>query len=85
MVRVNLMATVLFGIVSTTSLRLSMRGKYKNEIVEWNWPRIFLNKRLRCARADELELYSSTTLPVKRRHQLTMSRFYSSCSGIVGG
>ena len=36
------------------------------------------------ARADELELYSSsTTLPVKRRHQL-MLRFYS-CSRIVGG
>ena len=45
----------------------------------------FQNKRARYARADELELYStSTTLPMKRRHQL-MSRFYSSCSRVVGG
>ena len=42
-------------------------------------------KRVRYARADELELYSSrgTTSPVKHRHQL-MLRFYS-CSRIVGG
>ena len=46
----------------------------------------FQNKRARYARTDELELYSSsTTLPMKRRHQPTMSRFYSSCSRIVGG
>ena len=45
----------------------------------------FKTRRMRYARADELELYSgsSTTLPVKRRHQL-MLRFYS-CSRIVGG
>ena len=35
MVRVKLiMATVLFGMVSTTSLSLSMRGRYNNEIAE---------------------------------------------------
>ena len=40
-------------------------------------------RRVRCARADELELYiSSATSPVKRRHQL-MFRFYSSHT--VGG
>ena len=46
---------------------------------------VFKTRRvMRYARADELELYSSsTTLPVKRRHQL-MFRFYS-CSRIVGG
>ena len=37
---------------------------------------VFKTRRVRYARADELELYSSsTTLPVKRRHQL-MLRFY---------
>ena len=53
---------------------------------EWKWPSISQNKRVRYARrADDLELYnSSTTLPVKHRHQ-PMSRFYSSCSRIVGG
>ena len=35
MVRVNLMATVLSGMVSRTSLSLSMRERYKNEIIEW--------------------------------------------------
>ena len=35
MVRVNLMATVLCGMVSRTSLSLSMRERYKNEIIEW--------------------------------------------------
>ena len=45
---------------------------------------VFKTRRVRYARADELELYSSsTTSPVKRRHQL-MLRFYS-CSRIVGG
>ena len=45
---------------------------------------VFKTRRVRYARADELELYSSsTTLPVKRRHQLIL-RFYS-CSRIVGG
>ena len=40
--------------------------------------------RVRYARADELELYSSsTTSSVKRRHHL-MLRFYS-CSCVVGG
>ena len=44
----------------------------------------FKPRRVRYARADELEFYSSsTTLPAKRRHQL-MLRFYS-CSRIVGG
>ena len=38
---------------------------------------IFKTRTVRYARADELELYSSsTTSPVKRRHQL-MLRFYS--------
>ena len=45
---------------------------------------VFKTRKVIYARADELELYSSsTTLPVKRRHQL-MSRVYS-CSHIVGG
>ena len=50
-----------------------------------NSNQVFKTRRVRYARADELELYSSssTTLPVKRRHQL-MLRFYS-CSRIVGG
>ena len=33
-VRVNLMATVLCGMVSITSLSLSMRERYKNETIE---------------------------------------------------
>ena len=53
-----------------------------------NSHQVFKTRRVRYARADELELYSYTsinskTLPVKRRHQL-MLRFYS-CSRIVGG
>ena len=52
-----------------------------------NSHQVFKTRRVRYARrADELELYSSsssTTLPVKCRHQL-MLRFYS-CSRIVGG
>ena len=46
---------------------------------------VFKTRRVIYARADELELYScsSTTAPVKRRHQL-MLRFYY-CSRIVGG
>ena len=46
---------------------------------------VFKTRRVRYARADELELYnsSSTTSPVKRRDQL-MLRFYS-YSRIVGG
>ena len=42
-----------------------------------NSHQVFKTRRVRYARADELELYSSsTTSPVKRRHQL-MLRFYS--------
>ena len=50
-----------------------------------NSHQVFKTRRGRYARADELELYSSssTTLPIKRRHQLIMLRFYS-CSRIVG-
>ena len=49
-----------------------------------NSHQVFKTRRVIYARADELELYSSsTTSPVKRRHQL-MLRFYS-CSRIVGG
>ena len=45
---------------------------------------VFKTRRVRYAKADELELSSSsTTSPVKRRRQL-MLRFYS-CSHIVGG
>ena len=45
---------------------------------------VFKTRRVRYAKADELELYSSSTSsPVKRRHQL-MLRFFS-CSRIVGG
>ena len=42
-----------------------------------NSQQVFKTRRVRYARADELELYSSssTTSPVKRRHQL-MLRFY---------
>ena len=41
-------------------------------------------RRVRYARADELELYSSsTTSPVKRRHQLMLK--FSSSSRVVGG
>ena len=58
---VRVMATVLFGMVSTASLSLSMRGRYKNEIVEWKWPPVFQNRRVRYARADELELFSSSS------------------------
>ena len=51
-----------------------------------NSHQVFKTRRVRYARADELELYSSssTTLPVKRRHQLLLLRFYC-CSRIVGG
>ena len=51
-----------------------------------NSHQVFKTRRVRYARADELELYSSrstTSSPVKRRHQL-MLRLYS-CSRIVGG
>ena len=45
---------------------------------------VFKTRRVRYARADELELDSSSTIsPVKRRHKL-MLRFYS-CSPIGGG
>ena len=47
---------------------------------------VFKTRRVIYARADELELYgssSTTTLPVKRRHQLMLRRY--SCSRIVGG
>ena len=54
------------------------------ELPNENSHQVFKTSMVRYARADELELYSSsTTLPVKRRHQL-MLRFYS-CSSIVGG
>ena len=52
-----------------------------------NSHQVFKTRRVRYARADELELYSSsssTTSPVKRRQQLFMLRFYS-CSRIVSG
>ena len=50
-----------------------------------NSHQVFKTGRVRYARADELELYSSSsTSPVKRRHQLIMLRFYSR-SRIVGG
>ena len=49
-----------------------------------NSHQVFKTRRVRYAKADELELYSSsTTLPIKSRHQL-MLRFYS-YSRIVGG
>ena len=31
----------VFGMVSTTSLSLSMRGRYNNEVGEREWPPIF--------------------------------------------
>ena len=47
---------------------------------------VFKTRKVRYARADELELYSSSTalLPVKKRRHQLMSRVYS-CSRIVGG
>ena len=49
-----------------------------------NSHQVFKTGRVTYARADELELYSSsTTSAVKRRHQLTL-RFHSR-SRIVGG
>ena len=49
-----------------------------------NSHQVFKTRRVRYARVDELELYSSsTTLPVKRRHQL-MLRFYSCLRIVVG-
>ena len=55
------------------------------ELPNENSHQVFKTRRVRYARADELELYSSssTTSPVKRRHQL-MLKFYS-YSRIVGG
>ena len=55
------------------------------ELPNENSHQVFRTRRVRYARADELELYSSstTTSPVKRSHQL-MLKFYS-CSRIVGG
>ena len=48
-----------------------------------NSHQVFKTRRVRYAGVDELELYSSSsTSPVKRRHQL-MLRFYSSHT--VGG
>ena len=49
-----------------------------------NSHQVFKTRRVIYARADKLELYRccSTTLPLKRRHQL-MLRFYSG-SRIVG-
>ena len=50
-----------------------------------NRHQVFKTRRVRYAREDELELYSSsTTSSVKRRHQL-MLRFYSCSRIIVGG
>ena len=53
------------------------------ELPNENSHQVFKTRRVRYARADELELYSSssTTSPVKRRHQL-MLKFYA-CSRIV--
>ena len=71
----NLWQRFCSGMVSTTSLSLSMRGRYNNEMLNENSHQVFNTRRVRYARADELELYSSsTTSPVKRRHQL-MLRF----------
>ena len=49
-----------FGMVSTTSLSLSMRGRYENEKLNcrMEMATYFQNKRVRYARADALELYS---------------------------
>ena len=69
-----------------TSLSLSRLcgGDTTMKLPNENSHQVFKTRRVRYARADELELYSSsTTSPVKRRHQL-MLRFYS-CSRIVGG
>ena len=60
MVRDYLMATVLFFHGFDNYLSLSMRGRYNNVIDKWKWRPTFQNKVLRHARADELELYSST-------------------------
>ena len=75
-----------FNMIKTTSLSFfclcggDTTMKLPNENSQ-----VFKTRRVRYARADELKLYgsSSTTSPVKRRHQLTL-RFYS-CSCVVGG
>ena len=55
-----------------------MRGRYKIEIAGWKWTPIFQNKRVRYARAEKLELYSSTTfLPVKRRSDTNLCRRFT--------
>ena len=57
MVRVNLMATVLCRHGFNSKPKLVYAGEIQNEIIEWKWPSIFQNKRVRYARrADELEL-----------------------------
>ena len=48
-----------------------------------NSHQVFETRRVRYARADELELYSSSpTSPVKRRHQL-MLRFYRCRTDVI--
>ena len=49
-------------------------GDTKTKLPNGNGHLFFKQEGEICETADELELYSSTTLPVKRRHQL-MSRF----------
>ena len=48
------------------------------ELPNENSHQVFKTRRVRYARADELELYgsSSTTSPVKRRHQLMLKFYY---------
>ena len=81
----NLWQRFCFGMVSTASLSFCLcGGDTRMKLPNENSHQVFETMRVRYARADELELYSSsTTSPVKRRHQL-MLRFYS-CSRIVGG
>ena len=68
----------LFGTKNMVKVKLMATVPNKNS------HQVFKTRRVRYERPDELELYSSsTTPPVKCRHQL-MLRFYS-CSRVVGG
>ena len=53
------MAMVLFWHGFDNWSKLVYAGEIQKYIAEWKWPHIFQNKRVRCARADKLELYSS--------------------------
>ena len=80
-----------FGMVSTTSLSLSMRGRYKIEIAEWEWPHIFQNKRVRYPEDRRLhqrilkqtstrfaELWRCTWTRIRRQSVTVTTRYFFS-------